>query len=183
MPMKVIAGKYKNRRLSFVKNQHVRPMTQMVREAIFDILREQIVEATMLDLFCGSGSVGIEALSRGAVHVDFVDLDVGMVGENVKRLGLQEAACIYRRDAFDALRVIRRIGKVYDVIFVGAPYAFGALASVVQTIGESGVLRAGGALMLEHRKGREVPQECDGLTYKRRYAYGQTLLSFYESSV
>jgi 16S rRNA (guanine966-N2)-methyltransferase len=155
-------------------------MTQKVREAIFDILQARIEGVTMLDLFCGSGSVGIEALSRGARRVDFIDLDVRTIIRNVNALGIDSSVGIYRRDALKAPQWLQKQGKSYGFIFVGAPYDYDKTAIVLSLIGESKLLEPAGLLMVEHRKGTELPSELEGMKRKKTYRYGQTLLTLYE---
>jgi 16S rRNA (guanine966-N2)-methyltransferase len=177
--MRIIAGKLKGRKLFFVQNKCVRPMTQKVREAIFDILRDRIQGTTMLDLFCGSGSVGIEALSRGAVWVDFVDLDVRTVIRNVNALGIDGSVGIYRRDALKAPQWLRKEGKSYGFVFVGAPYGYERTGEILSVIGDSRLLEPDGLLMVEHRKGLGFPDALGGMAKRKTYRYGQTLLTTY----
>lgn len=156
-------------------------MSQKVREAVYDILQQRIVGAAMLDLFCGSGSVGIEGLSRGARHVDFVDRDTGIVSVNVKSFGLDHSASVYRRDALTALEIMHKKSKSYDIVFVGAPYAFERLLEVVQTIDRCRIVNPDGTLIVEHRKGVELPREYTEFHHRKTYRYGQTFVGFYES--
>jgi 16S rRNA (guanine(966)-N(2))-methyltransferase RsmD len=177
--MNIIAGKLKGKKLFFVQNRCVRPMTQKVREAIFDILRDRIEGTTMLDLFCGSGSVGIEALSRGAARVDFVDLDVRTVIRNVNALGIDSSAAIYRRDALKVPQWLQKEGKAYGFIFIGAPYDYDKTKEILSLIGDSRLLKPGGLLMVEHRKGTDFPEALGGMAKRKIYRYGQTLLTTY----
>jgi 16S rRNA (guanine966-N2)-methyltransferase len=179
--MNVIAGSLKGRKLNFVKNKNVRPLTQKVKEAMFSVLQDWIVEKNILDLFCGSGSMAIEAISRGASHADLVDLSVGMAVQNVKALGIEEYADIFRKDVLLALKLIHSKEKSYDFIFVGAPYGFPKTGKVLETIDEHRVLRKGGYLMLERPNHREFPSEFESFAEKKQYRYGQTVIVLYES--
>ena len=134
----------------------------------------------MLDLFCGSGSVGIEALSRGSIHVDFVDLDVRTVVRNVRALGVDSSVNIYRRDALKAPRWLQKEGKSYGFIFIGPPYEYPKTEEVLTLIDNRRLLEPGGSLMVEHRKGTDFPGELESLERKKTYHYGQTLISLYE---
>ena len=154
-------------------------MTQKVREAIFDILRDRIEGTRMLDLFCGSGSVGIEALSRGASRVDFVDLDIRTVIRNVNALGIDDSAGIYRRDALKAPQWLRKEGMSYGFVFVGAPYDYDKTKEILSLIGDSRLLEPDGLLMVEHRKGTDFPEALGGMAKRKTYRYGQTLLTTY----
>ena len=181
--MIVIAGKFKGKRLYFIQNKKVRPITQKVREAIFDILQFRIDGVNMLDLFCGSGAVGIEALSRGASHVDFIDVNTNSVVKNVEHLGISSMADIYRRDALKALDIIYKLKKGYDFIFIGAPYAYSNTAEILCKIDEYNILNPNGFLMLERRKGAAFPPDFEHFGEKKKYTYGQTIIMLYESTV
>jgi len=179
--MRVIAGELKGRKLFFVQNRNVRPMTQKVKEAVFGILQDRIAGVEMLDLFCGSGGVGIEALSRGAARVDFLDLDVRTVARNVEALGIADRAGIHRRDALRGLRWLAAQGRSYGFIFVGAPYGYPEVAGVLRGIDETGLLGPGGVLMNEHRRGAAFPSAFPSFHESRQYQYGQTAITLYEA--
>jgi 16S rRNA (guanine966-N2)-methyltransferase len=181
--MIVIGGKFKGKRLNFIQNKKVRPMTQKVREAIFDILQFRIDGVSMLDLFCGSGAVGIEALSRGAAHVDFIDVNTNSVGKNVEHLGIGSMANIYRRDALKALDIMHKLKKGYDFIFIGAPYDYSNTEEILCRIDEYNILNPNGFLMLEHRKGAAFPPDFNHFGEKKKYTYGQTIIILHESTV
>ena len=166
----------------FISNAKVRPMSQLVREAIFDILQDEIEGADMLDLFCGSGSVGIEALSRGARHVDFIDLNTETVKKNVYRLGLTKSVSIYRKDALRSVEIIYKKDKNYDFIFVGAPYKFSMMNTVLGKIDDFGVLRSRGIMMTEHPKGSGILSDFQNFEFRKRYRYGQTEIVLYRSA-
>jgi 16S rRNA (guanine966-N2)-methyltransferase len=178
--MHIIAGSLRGRKLEFVSTAQLRPASQKVRSAVFNILHDRIVGARVLDLFCGTGSIGLEALSRGAAHVDFVDLDVGLVVRNVEQLGVSSLVDVFRKDVHRAVQIIVQKGKSYDFVFVGAPYGYGETPAALDRIGQGGVVAPGGSLMLEHRN-RTQPAERHGeLLLARSYPYGQTILSVYE---
>jgi 16S rRNA (guanine966-N2)-methyltransferase len=177
--MHVIAGRLRGRRLEYASNSTLRPASQKVRAAIFNILQDRIQDARVLDIFCGTGSVGIEALSRGAAHVDFVDLDVRLVVRNVTALAVTGDVDIFRKEASAAVEVIAAKQKRYDFVFVGAPYDFPDTPKVLESLGRHGSVAPGGTLMLEHRN-RTRPLERHGdLVLARSYPYGQTILSVY----
>jgi 16S rRNA (guanine966-N2)-methyltransferase len=122
MPMRVIAGSAKGRRLKLVPGDATRPIMDRVKEALFSIIGRDIYEASFLDLFAGTGSVGIEALSRGAAHVTFIDLDraaVQTVYENLKITGLEAKALVRRMDALALLK--QPPPRKFDFIYVAPP--------------------------------------------------------------
>jgi 16S rRNA (guanine966-N2)-methyltransferase len=180
--MYVIGGELKGRRLVFTKNPKVRPMTQLVREALFNIWRDRVTDAVMLDLFCGSGAVGIEALSRGAGHVDFVDLNTREASRNVRDLGLGARCAIFRVDALKALERAAKKDKTYDIVFAGAPYPYEHLPQVLSLFDRLPLLRPDAVLTIEHEKGSALPTHFKNFSLLRDYAYGQTLITVFKAN-
>jgi 16S rRNA (guanine(966)-N(2))-methyltransferase RsmD len=121
--MRIIAGKYKGTRLYTPKNKNIRPTTDRVREFLFSCIGQQINHARILDLFSGTGSFGIEAMSRGACHITFVDRSiksVNLIKRNLEKVDL--TADIHRRDVFSFLKTKQNL--IYDIIFCDPPYNF-----------------------------------------------------------
>ena len=150
--MRVITGRYKGRRLSTVRNFSVRPATDRVKQTIFDILatRMDFEGATVLDLFAGSGSLGIEALSRGAEHVDFVeqmDEAADCIEQNLSVLGCLQASRVWR---MDASQVIDRGGRMYDLIFADPPYEYPNTHDIPERVFAGTLLSPRGYLLIEH---------------------------------
>jgi 16S rRNA (guanine(966)-N(2))-methyltransferase RsmD len=177
--MHILAGRLRGRRIEYARNAALRPISQKVRAAIFNILQDRIEGARFLDLFCGTGSVGLEALSRGAAHVDFVDHDVSLVARNVKLLELNSEADVYRKDVHLAVDIIRAKGKTYEIVFVGAPYDYPETARLLRSVGEGGVVAPGGCLALEHRNRTQPEDPVGALAVRRTYVYGQTVITLY----
>ena len=189
--MRVIAGTAKGRTLRSPRTGDTRPITDRAKESLFAILGPRIPGSRFLDLFAGTGSVGIEALSRGAAHVTFVEQDPrarGLIAENLSRCGLlmtgiraasrDEAGkgdgyTIERGSAED---VLSRLEPVYDVVFLDPPYDEPDLAGAV-TLGV-GLLTAGGICVLEHASRRAAP-DAAGAPPARRLASGDSALAFY----
>jgi 16S rRNA (guanine966-N2)-methyltransferase len=180
--MYIIGGELKGRRLVFTKNPKVRPITQLVREALFNIWRDSVTDAFMLDLFCGSGAVGIEALSRGAGHVDFVDLSTREVTQNISNLGIESRCSVFRIDALKALERAVQNGKTYDLVFVGAPYPYAHLDRVLGSFDRLPLLRPDAILTVEHEKGSALPTHFMNFSLLRAYAYGQTLITLFKAA-
>ena len=158
-------------------------MTQKVREAIFNILQNRIDGIRMLDLFCGSGAVGIEGLSRGVDSVDFVDLNTNVVVRNVRNLGINGKVQIYRKDAGRALSIIQKKQKRYGFIFIGAPYDYTAIGDILRKIDEYCILEENGFLMLEQRRFSVAPDDFKSFQLHKTYTYGQTKISLYECAL
>ncbi|MEE8441639.1 MAG: 16S rRNA (guanine(966)-N(2))-methyltransferase RsmD [Spirochaetia bacterium] len=179
--MHIVGGRFKGHPLFFAGNPKVRPMTQMVREAIFNILQGRIVGDRVLDLFCGSGGVGLEALSRGAKFVDFVDLNPAMTRRNVEKLGVQEETRVFRMDVFKAQAQLASEGSQYDFLFVGAPYEYPKTDEVIAKLDELNLMAPGGVLMVEHRSNRTFASEYEHFTEHKVHTYGQTIITRYQA--
>jgi 16S rRNA (guanine966-N2)-methyltransferase len=183
--VKVIAGSAKGRNLKFPKlpkGKRLRPLMGQVKGALFNILAAKIADARFLDLFAGTGSVGIEALSRGAKLSIFVEMDrkvVETLRENLLITGFTDRAEVYCLDVLKALHVIDRSGGKFEIIFIGAPYASPALIASLNIIGGSGLVAEGGIVIAEHNKQSRLDDNYGKLTRTRDSKYGDTILTFY----
>ena len=140
--MRVIAGKAKGARLVTVDGLSVRPTTDRIKETLFNILAPDLYGCVFLDLFCGSGAIGIEALSRGAEKAFFVDRDkrcISCVKENLRHTHLEEDACLMRMDAAAAIRSLSGQKIHADIIFMDPPYGKGLEKEVLQALSETSV--------------------------------------------
>jgi 16S rRNA (guanine(966)-N(2))-methyltransferase RsmD len=174
--MRIIAGALKGRRLEAPTWPGLRPTSDKLRETLFNVLQGRLPEARVLDVFAGTGAVGIEALSRGAAHVTFVERDrraMTLIAANLERCGLSGGYTIERGSAED---VLSRLAPVYDVVFLDPPYDEPDLATAV-TLGV-GLLAAGGICVLEHAARRAAP-EAAGAAPTRRLTSGDSALAFY----
>lgn len=182
--VRVIGGEAKGRRLFSPKGQGTRPTAVRVREALFNILAGSIAGASFLDLFAGTGAVGIEALSRGAAHATFVEKDrstARLLRQNLQRCGFVGCSTVLVQDAHVGLASLgRRRGK-FTIIFADPPYRQVSLPQVVGWVGQTGVLAEGGVLVVEHRSGWAPDMESEGpkLQFKRSKRYGDTALYFF----
>ena len=185
--MRVIAGSAKGKNLKFPKlskDKRLRPLTGRAKEALFNILVNKNPDARFLDLFAGTGSVGIEALSRGASLAIFVEIDrkiVEILRENLALTGFQDRAEVYALDVIKALKVIDNAGGKFDIVFIGAPYGNPVLEAALGTISGTGVVDTGGVVIAEHSSRDEVPDSFGSLKKFRDARYGDTVLSFYST--
>jgi len=184
--MRVILGKAKGRKLKAPKlsgGRRVRPLSDQAREALFNILGEKVVESSFLDLFAGSGAVGIEALSRGAKVSMFVELErkvVQTIRENLELTDLKDRAEVYSIDVLRALKVLGSKAAKFDIIFLGPPYGSPNLIKALEGISESDIVAENGVVVAEHRAKHEISEKCGFLTKVRDARYGDTVLSFYK---
>lgn len=180
--MRIIAGKYRGRRLKSPPSDRTRPTSDRLRETLFNVLTPRIEGTRFLDLCAGTGAVGIEALSRGAEHVTFVDQSRRMCALIETNLGALSVASsefeIVNADAFDFLR--KRTGDApLDLIFFDPPYS-ADYEGVLSRIAESAVLlTAGGVVIVEHHKKKELPDKFGRLKRYRILTQGDSVLSFY----
>lgn len=180
--MRVITGKARGVQLKPPDGMLTRPTTDRVKEALFSIIHFDIPGAKVLDLFGGTGQLGIEALSRGAKHAVFVDAReeaCGLIRENLKRTKLLEGASVVRSDYLDYLG---RCREQYNIIFLDPPYAEVFLENALKRITEIDILQSDGIIVTERPLGKELPWEFQGYTRSRDYKYGKTLLAVYRKA-
>ena len=174
--MRVITGSARGRKLKTPENFDIRPTTDNVKEALFNILQFDVEGRRVLDLFAGTGQLGIEALSRGAKSAVFVDADreaLRIVRENLKACGLTGEL---RQQ--DALSVLRQGGK-FDLIFVDPPYDAGLYESVLEGINSVDKLSDGGIIICESRRETPMPEMRAPYRKKKEYHYGKVKLCLY----
>ena len=177
--MRVITGKARGVQLKTPEGLQTRPTTDRVKEALFSIIQFDIPGARVLDLFGGTGQLGIEALSRGAKSAVFVDAGEApcrLIRENLKRTKLEQDAKVIRSDYMDYLG---RCRETYEIIFLDPPYAEVFLENALKRITEIDILRSGGIIVAERPLGKELPWEFEGYIRSRDYKYGKTLLTVY----
>ena len=173
--MRIIAGEFRGRQIESVSDLSVRPTTDRAKQTIFDILSNRIEfdGLDVLDLFAGSGSLGLEALSRGVKSVTFIDKarkSLEVLEKNVALLGCDSQCSIYQADVFWYLKNIHR---AYDLVFIDPPYKLENIGILPNAIYDSGILRNGTYVVMEHS--RESVIELDELKYEIiRKAFGQT---------
>ncbi len=177
--MRIIAGAQRGRPLRAPRRGSVRPTGAYLREAVFNVLAARIPEARVLDLFAGTGAMGLEALSRGAAAVTFVDREVSAVRANVARLGFGERAAILRGDAARVLVRLGAAGRRFDVIYADPPYAGDLAGRTVAAVAAAGVLASDGVLLVEHHHKVPVPETAGSVGRRRALRHGETVVSIY----
>lgn len=174
--MRVVSGKYRGLRLAEFKGSDVRPTADRVKESLFNILGASVAGARVLDLFCGSGSLGIECLSRGAKSVCFNDLSqdsLNILKKNLARLSDAEGVKITKLDFSACLYG----GEKYDIIFIDPPYASDAGVEALEIIGKDKLLKSGGIAV--HERDRSFSGKVAGLKQTDERKYGKTYLTFF----
>lgn len=178
--MRVVAGRLGGRRLVAPKGSNTRPTSDRVREALFSILGP-LDQAAVLDLFAGSGALGIEALSRGAATATFVDSApraIAAIDANVAALGLSKVAEVRRADALGFLENARASGRQYDLVFLDPPYQ--RAASLAGDLSERLPALLSGTARVVCESDRRDPLELAGLVSGRQRLYGDTVIGIHE---
>ena len=177
--MRVITGKARGVQLKTPEGMLTRPTADRVKEALFSIINFDLPGAAVLDLFGGTGQLGIEALSRGANSTVFVDQREDackIIRENLRRTKLESQGRVVRSDYLDYLR---RSREKFDIILLDPPYAEVFLENALKCITEIDILKTGGIIVAERPVEKELPFEFEGYTRSKDYKYGKTLLTIY----
>ena len=180
--MRVISGTAKGVQLKTPNGMATRPTADRVKEALFSIIQFDIPGAAVLDLFGGTGQLGIEALSRGAQTAHFVDEREDacrLIQENLDRTKLKSKAQVTQSDY---AAYLRRCNTKYNIILLDPPYADIFLENALKLITEIDILQSGGIIVAERPLGKELPWDFDGYTRSKDYKYGKTLLTLYRKN-
>jgi 16S rRNA (guanine966-N2)-methyltransferase len=183
--MRVTGGRLKGRELFGPKSAEIRPMRDQVRTALYNILGDVIEGSLFLDLFAGTGSVGIEALSRGARHAVFVDSSaraVQIIHKNLQQLDLTKQASVYREDVFQALESLSQRGQRFDLVFVGPPYGLGLADGTLAKIAELSVLNPDAMVVTEIFKKEMMQDHYGALGLFDERLYGDNRMKFYRKT-
>ena len=185
--MRIIAGTYRSRILKSLKGQALRPTSDQLRETLFNVLGDGVPGSRFLDLFAGTGAMGIEALSRGAVEVVFVENHAPaatLIRSNLASLSLRNGVKVLAMDALRGLEMLRSGKKgqraPFDYVFLDPPYArANDYARVLESLGWGDLLAPGGVAIAEHRRSFDLPEVVGALGCYRVLKQGDAALSFY----
>lgn len=179
--IRVIAGIYKGRKLKFSKKSEIRPTSQLVKESLFNIIgNDRIAGAKFLDGFCGTGSVGIEALSRGADFVVFIDNNasaIKLVKENIKICELEGGYEVIHKEFNRGVIELSKKGILFDIIFIDPPYELLNYADPLKVVRKRGILKKDGIAIVQHSSLINFTPKYFKL--EKRRIYGDTALSFF----
>jgi 16S rRNA (guanine966-N2)-methyltransferase len=180
--MRVVSGICKGRPLKAVPGNTTRPTTDKVKEALFNMIGPYFDGGIGLDLFAGSGGLGIEALSRGLEKVIFIDREskaIQIIHENIQACKFEEKTEVYRNDADRALKALIKREISFDYIFLDPPYKSAQLVHLLEKIGEQHLLKNGGIVVCEHSHDVELPQSIGLLTQIKHEQYGIIAITIY----
>ncbi|MHA6484446.1 16S rRNA (guanine(966)-N(2))-methyltransferase RsmD [Paenibacillus sp. strain BS8-2] len=180
--MRVISGVAKGRPLKAVPGNHTRPTTDKVKEAIFSMIGPYFDGGAALDLFAGTGGLGIEAWSRGMERVIFVDrekLSIDIIRLNIAAAGAEQASEIYRNDAERALKALAKRGLQFDLVFLDPPYKMTTMDTVMEELANKGMLSEDATIVVEHDAEVSYPEEMTSFRQIRQAKYGDIAVSIY----
>ncbi len=177
--MRVITGDARGRRLQTLEGEEVRPTTDKVKEAMFSVIQFEIPGASVLDLFAGSGQLGIEALSRGASSAVFLDSNpkaISVIEENLQHTGLRDRAVVLRQDSLTYLKLCR---QKFDLSFLDPPYHRGLLQETLPYLAPN--MHVGGKIICEFEEKLKLDEKISNLVLKKCYRYGKIQVALYEA--
>lgn len=178
--MRVISGKARGLKLKTIEGDSTRPTKDMVKEALFSMLANYVQDAIVLDLFAGSGAVGIEALSRGAQLAYFADINkecIQIIKENLTKAHFIDQSKIYNLDYIDILDKVRNIS--FDIIYIDPPYNKGLGVKAIEIISTYDLLKTKGVIVYETDEIEEVPNVIANYEIFKSKKYGRNILNFY----
>ena len=180
MATKILAGRARGRVIKTLPGLSTRPLLARVKKSLFDILSSRMEGTSFLDLYAGSGNIGLEALSRGAKSCWFVEKNprcIQIIKENLDLLGLTDSALIFRRDV---LEFLLRVTKEFDLIFVGPPYKMNLVIPTLKIIAEKTISVKDSWTICQHHRREKLPEKVGQLGQFRKEIYGNIALSFYK---
>jgi 16S rRNA (guanine966-N2)-methyltransferase len=181
--VRVTGGALKGRKLCPIKGLAIRPSTDYIRESIFNILTGCAEDAIVLDLFAGTGSLGIEALSRGGASAVFVEkrsMAIKLLVRNISLCSLSEQCKVVRRDVLRGLNFLESMGMAFDLVFIDPPYDQGFAKPTLQLLSRAKCAAEGALVVLEHSVREALPERVGSFGRIDERQHGKTLVSFYQ---
>ena len=181
--MRVISGKVRGLKLNAPKNDDVRPTTDRVKESLFNMINSYMMDSDILDLFAGTGSLGIECLSRGANKCVFVDNSkesLNIVKSNIKKARLENESTILNLEFKSAINTLGLKKQQFDVIFMDPPYYKNMFSDALSAVDNNNLLKEDGIIVVEHDTVDKFPDNMGRLYKSREKKYGNTTITFYK---
>ncbi len=181
--MKILTGALRGKSISFKPNPHLRPTSDKVRKALFDMLQGAFEEKTVLDLFSGSGALGLEALSCGAGFVTFVEINkpqARRIKECLANLSLQDKSAVLCADTAETIKAFSKKSAYFDFVFLDPPYEKNLGLKTLETLGVSSVIHENTLVILECNKREALPVTFGRLHLVKSKAYGDTKILIYQ---
>lgn len=180
--MRIIAGKFKAKKIFSPLDIETRPTLDRVKESLFSVIGNDILNACVLDLFAGTANLSIESLSRDAKFVWINDISkksIDIIIKNVRLTETQSCVKITRKDYEKCLMQVEKEEKLFDIIFVDPPYDFKATGKILQSIANKNILKENGKIYLETDKRKILDENIDGLVLKDKRIYGRVMIRIY----
>jgi len=180
--MRIIAGTARHRIIESVPDSLTRPTTDRIKESIFNILSFRIPGSEILDLFAGTGNMGLEAISRGAKSAVFVDLrkvSIDTIHKNIETLGFTSKSTVYMSEADKAVLFLSKNKNTFDIIFCDPPYHKGLDIPSMELIQQERLLKKDGILIVRHHQNTKLPETLGAIEMYRQKKYGDCIVSFY----
>ena len=179
--MRIISGTSKGKKLRSLRGQAIRPTSDRVKESIFNILGQEVDGKYVLDLFAGTGNLGIEALSRGATRTVFVEKErsaIDLIKKNLSHCGFEDRVHIMTGEVERAIRLLHRKGEVFDFIFMDPPYRRGLVQKTLGILQAQPLHHEDSILVIEHDRRETLSESTEGWTLGRKRQFGDTIVSF-----
>ncbi len=173
--LRIISGKYRGKGIESPADFKVRPTSARVKDSLFNIIRTELFGCYFLDLFAGTGQVGLEAISNGA-KVTFVDINTDLVNKNIALLGCADEARVLKGDFVNIALGLAKSKQRFDFVFADPPYNEGLYQSIIESC--QGLLKDDGLLILEHASDFKLECDLHGLEIKKERIYGSRTLTF-----
>jgi 16S rRNA (guanine966-N2)-methyltransferase len=180
--MRIITGIARGRKIVTPEGLNTRPTSDRVKESVFNIIQGHIPDAKILDLFAGTGNLGLEAISRGAESCVFIEQDRNtykVLTQNIKSLGFESQTEAYNQEALAAVSILSKRGKKFDVIFLDPPYGRGLIKEAIQAISKMEIGEENSIIISEYDFSDEIPETIGIYNKFRTEKYGRTKVSFW----
>ncbi|WP_256439029.1 16S rRNA (guanine(966)-N(2))-methyltransferase RsmD [Leptotrichia sp. oral taxon 221] len=180
--MRVTAGTLKNRKIKSREGRETRPTLERIKEAIFSIIEDKVVDAKFLDLYSGTGNIAIEALSRGAKRAVMIEQDkeaLRIIIDNIDTLGLTNVSRAYKNDVSRAIEILGRKNEKFDIIFLDPPYKENISISTIEKVSENNILAEGGIIISEHSIYEKMPEKIGNFVKYDERNYNKKIVTFY----
>lgn len=177
--LKILGGTAKGREIKSCKGLNIRPMLGRIKKSLFDIIQNRVKGAICLDLFSGTASIGLEAISRGATHVTFIEKHreaINLIKHNIKLLEFEKQGTLIEGDVF---KVLKTIEGTFDIIFLDPPFPELHVEELLEILSEKELIKHNGLLIMHHPVYKNSSEQIGKLTCVRKIKYGQNFLSFY----
>lgn len=180
--MRIIGGQAKGIRLKSLKGLNTRPTSDRVKESIFNIIAPYIYNARVLDLFSGTGNLGIESISRGAKKAYLIEKNrkcIAIINDNITKTKFNDKIKIYIQDVISAIKLFGEKNEEFDIIFMDPPYLKNFVIPSLKEISKNNILSNNGIIIVEHDLKDDLPKKVENLEIFKEKKYGNTKISFY----